>query len=94
MNFSKGWFFGFKLQGICTADGTLVKLCFRPGREHDSRSFVDITEGLTGTFVSDAGYLLKEEELKKMFDSGRKTCTVTRKNMKRMFSKKQFQMLL
>ncbi len=63
-------FFGFKLQGICTADGTIVKLCFRPGKEHDSRSFVDITEGLEGTFVTDAGYLLKEEELKKMFDSG------------------------
>ena len=29
-----GWFFGFKLQGICTADGTIIKLCFRPGKEH------------------------------------------------------------
>ena len=91
---TKGWFFGFKLQGICTADGTLIKLCFRPGKEHDSRSFVDMTEGLEGTFVTDAGYLLKEEELKKMFDSGRKPCTATRKNMNRLLSKEQFEMLL
>ena len=61
MNFSKGWFFGFKLQGSSTADGTLIKRSFRPGKEHDSRSFVDITEWRTGTFEPDAGYLLKEE---------------------------------
>ena len=91
---TKGWFFSFKLQGICTADGTIVKLCFRPGKEHDSRSFVDITEGLEGTFVTDAGYLLKEEELKKMFDSSRKPCTATRKNMNRMLNKEQFELLL
>ena len=27
---TKGWFYGFKLQGVCTKDGTLVKICFRP----------------------------------------------------------------
>ena len=91
---TKGWFFGFKLQGICTANGTVVRLCFRPGKEHDSQSFADITEGLEGTFVTDAGYLLKEAELKKMFDSGRKTCTATRKNMNRMLTKEQFKMLM
>ena len=91
---TKGWFYGFKLQGICTADGTLVKLCFRPGKEHDSQVFVDITEGLEGTFVTDAGYLLKKSELKKMFDSGRKPCTATRKNMNRVLTEEQFQLLL
>ena len=34
-------------------DGTLVKLCFRPGKEHDSQAFADITEGLEGIFVTD-----------------------------------------
>ncbi|MBQ7159928.1 MAG: hypothetical protein IJS09_10990 [Treponema sp.] len=43
---TKGWFFGFKLQGICTADGTIIKLCFRPGKKHDSQSFVDIIENV------------------------------------------------
>ena len=91
---TKGWFYGFKLQGICTGDGTLVNLCFRPGKEHDSQAFTDITKGMKGTFVTDAGYLLKEKELRKMFQSGRKTCTATRKNMKRMLTREQFMLLL
>ena len=91
---TKGWFYGFKLQGICTGDGTLVKLCFRPGKEHDSQAFADITEGLEGIFVTDAGYLLKEADLKRMFESGRKPCTATRKNMNRTMTKEQFQLLL
>ncbi len=36
-----------------------------PGREHDSRAFADITEGLEGIFVADAGYLLRQADLKK-----------------------------
>lgn len=91
---TKGWFFGFKLQGICTADGTLVRLCFRPGSEHDSRAFADITEGLEGVFVTDAGYLLKEDELRKMYETGRKPCTAARKNMNRLMSDEQFRLLL
>lgn len=91
---TKGWFFGFKLQGICTADGTLVKLCLRPGKEHDSQAFADITEGLEGIFVTDAGYLLKQDDLKKMYESNRKPCTATRKNMNRPMTKEQFQFLL
>lgn len=71
---TKGWFYGFKLQGVCTKDGTLVKICFRPGSEHDSKAFDDSTKGLEGTFVTDAGYLLKESELKEMFESGRRPC--------------------
>lgn len=78
------------MQGICTGDGTLVKLCFRPGKEHDSQAFAVITEGLEGIFVTDAGYLLKEADLKRMFESGRKPCTATRKNMNRPMTKEQF----
>ena len=84
---------GFKLQGVCTKDGTLVKICFRPGSEHDSKAFDDSTKGLKGTFVTDAGYLLKESELKEMFESGRRPCTATRKNMNRLMSEEQFQLL-
>lgn len=91
---TKGWFYGFKLQGVCTKDGTLVKLCFRPGKEHDSKAFNDLTKGLSGIFVTDAGYLLKENELREMFESGRKPYTATRKNMKRMITPEQHQLLL
>ena len=78
----KGWFYGIKLQGVCTKYGTLVKICFRPGSEHDSKAFDDSTKGLKGTFVTDAGYLLKESELKEMFESERKPCTATRRSGK------------
>lgn len=90
---TKGWFYGFKLQGVCTKDGTLMKICFRLGSEHDSRAFDDSTNGMKGTFVTDAGYLLKDEELSKMYESGRKPCTAARKNMKRLMSKEQLQLL-
>lgn len=90
---TKGWFFDFKLHGVCTADGTVVNLCFRPGKEHDSQAFLDITEGLEGIFVCDAGYLLKEEDLQTMYESGRKPCTATRKNMKRPMTRQQFKLL-
>jgi len=90
---TKGWFYGFKLQGVCTKDGSLMKICFRPGSEHDSKAFNESTKGMTGTFVTDAGYLLKNEELEKMYSSGRKPCTATRKNMKRPMTKEQFHLL-
>lgn len=90
---TKGWFYGFKLQGVCTKDGTLLKICFRPGNEHDSKAFDDSTKGMEGTFVTDAGYLLKDEDLAKMYESGRKPCTATRKNMNRPMTKEQFRLL-
>jgi len=90
---TKGWFFGFKLHGVCTEDGTLVKICFRAGSEHDSKAFDSATKGLVGLFVTDAGYLLKEEELEKMYASARKPVTATRKNMKRIMTKEQFHLL-
>ena len=90
---TKGWFYGFKLQGVCTRNGMLLKICFRPGKEHDSTSFSDSTERLEGTIVTDAGYLLRDKELKQMYHSGRKPCTATRKNMKRLMTANQFQLL-
>lgn len=39
-------------------------------------------KGLKGTFVTDAGFLLKESELKEMFESERKPCTATRRSGK------------
>ncbi len=70
--------FRLQLAGNMRGRRHTEKLCFRPGKEHDSRSFVDTTGGLIGTFVPDAGYLLKEY-LQKMYNSGTKTCKATRK---------------
>ena len=61
----RGWFYGFKLHGACDARGNLVNLCFSPGGDHDSRHAESLTEGLSGLFVGDAGYLLRGEVLER-----------------------------
>lgn len=90
---TRGWFYGLKLHGVCARDGTLLKVCFRPGSEHDSRAFDDATRGMEGTFVTDSGYLLREGELERMYGSGRRPCTAARKNMRRLMTKEQCQLL-
>jgi hypothetical protein len=34
---SKEWFFGFKLHGVCNAEGGLESIFFTPGNVHDNR---------------------------------------------------------
>ncbi len=43
--------------------------------------------------MADAGYLLGKKELEQMYASGRKLCAATRKNMKRLMTKQQFDYL-
>ncbi len=52
----------------------------RSGRAH---------EGMTGLFFCDAGYLKKAGDLSKLSESGIIICAATRKNMKRLMSLKQ-----
>lgn len=90
---TKGWFYGYKLQGVCTKNGTLLKLQFTNGNKHDSQAFNKATKGLKGIIVTDAGYLLKKEELEELYKSGRRPYTATRKNMKRTMTKEQGKLL-
>ena len=90
---TKGWFYGFKLQGVCKKDGTLVSLMLRNGSEHDSQAFIDVTEGLEGTFVADAGYLLKKKDKITMYSSGRVPFAAPRRNMKQLVSYSQLKLL-
>lgn len=61
---TKGYHYGFKLQGVCTKNGTLLKIMFRSSNENDSQPFDDVTKGLEGVFVTDTDYLLDKETLK------------------------------
>lgn len=79
---------------VCTANGTLTSLRFHPDKEHERWAFADITEDLEESFVTDAGYLLKKSELKSIFDSNRKPCVAKKKNMNRILTHEQFQLLL
>lgn len=86
---SKGWFYGFKLHGSCDADGNLVNLRFTTGSEHDSREAEPLTDGLTGLFVGDAGYLLKQDVFVRLFEKHKRILAAARKNMKRLMTKEQ-----
>jgi hypothetical protein len=86
---SKGWFYGFKLHGVCDASGNLVNLRFTTGSEHDSQQTEPLTEGLSGLFVGDAGYLLKLEVFERLFEKHKRILAASRKNMKRLMTEEQ-----
>jgi hypothetical protein len=86
---SKGWFYGFKLHGVCDAQGNLVSLRFSTGSEHDSKQTEPLAEGLSGLFVGDAGYLLKQEVFVRLFEKHKRILSAARKNMKRLMTEEQ-----
>ena len=64
---TKGWFYGFKLHGICSENGDLEKIRFSSGNVFDNKIIEDLVEDISGTVTFDAGYLVKEEVFKKIF---------------------------
>jgi hypothetical protein len=90
---SKGWFFGFKLHGACDAQGNLVNIRFTTGSEHDSQQAEPLTEGLSGLFVGDAGYLVRLEVFQRLFEKHKRILAGARKNMKRLMTEEQGRLL-
>jgi hypothetical protein len=90
---SKGWFYGFKLHGACDVKGNLVSLRFTTGSEHDSRQAEPLTDGLSGLFVGDAGYLLREEVFTRLFEKHKRILAAARKNMRRLMSEQDAYLL-
>jgi hypothetical protein len=86
---SKGWFFGFKLHGACDAGGNLVSLRFTAGSRHDSQQVEPLTAGLSGIFVGDAGYLLRQKVFTRLFETHKHMLSAARKNMKRLMTEQQ-----
>ncbi len=88
---TKGWFFGFKLHGVCTENMTVENLIFTTGSVHDSKMAEKLTKDILGKAFADAGYQLKTEVLENMAENGVFMHNATRKNMKRLISKEQFE---
>jgi len=86
---SKGWFYGFKLHGVCDAFGNLENIRFSTGSVHDSQEAEPLTDGLSGLFVGDAGYLLKQEVFQRLFEKHKRILAASRKNMKRLMTEEQ-----
>jgi hypothetical protein len=89
---TKGWFYGFKLHGTCDEDGNLLNLCFTTGSVHDSQLAENITGGLEGMFVADAGYILKGSTFQSLYEKHRHILAAARKNMKRVMTREQKQL--
>ena len=89
---SMGYFFGFKLHMVCDALGRLVSLMITPGHSDDRKFVLKLLKGLKGLVVADAGYLSKEL-MTKLFEQGILFLTGVRKNMKRLMTQAQHQLL-
>lgn len=90
---TKGWFFGFKLHGVCTADMIVESLTFTTGSVHDSKMAQKLTKDIIGKAFADAGYQLKPEVLSEMAEDGVFMHNAPRKNMNRLISKEQLDCL-
>ena len=86
-------FYGFKLHGTSDADGNLMNLRFTDGSVHDSQQAEPLTDGLTGLFVGDAGYLLKKEVFVCLFEKHKRILAAARKNMKRLMTEQDAHLL-
>jgi hypothetical protein len=86
---TKGWFYGFKLHGVCDAMGNLLQVAFTSGNVNDSLMVEKLTEMLDGLYVADAGYLLKAETFKALFEKHKRVMAAARKNMKRLMTAEQ-----
>lgn len=83
---SIGWFYGFKLHGICDSNGNLLSITFTPGNA-DDRSVLDLLfKGLHGIIVGDAGYILKKEIWEKYLNENIHLFTGVRNNMKKIMT--------
>jgi hypothetical protein len=70
-----------------------MNLFFTTGNIHDSQVVREITAGLEGLFVGDAGYLLREEVFWELYEQHRHIMSAVRKNMKRVMSGEQKRLL-
>ena len=93
----KGWFFGFKLHGVCSEKGVPESVIFTSGNINDSKMIENVTDGMKGFFYSCrgvvdcyAGYLKKCKDLVRLDESGRFICANTRQNMSRLISYEQW----
>ena len=90
---TKGWFYGFKLHGVCSEKSLLESVLFTSGNINDSKMIEQVTKNLKGSLFCDAGYLKKSKELIKLADSGRFIYAATRQNMNRLMPCDQWEHL-
>jgi len=88
-----GWFYGFKLHGVCDINGALLSIAFTPGNIDDREVLNTLFQGMDGLFVGDAGYLLKKDVWQEFLDKNIHLFTGVRNNMKKLMTKQQHEEL-
>ena len=86
---TKGWFYGFKLHGVCNSTGDLENIFFTAGNVHDSQILEPMVQNLSGTITCDAGYLVKKEVLERIYQRSRRIYIATRRNMNCLMTEEQ-----
>ena len=84
---TKGWWYGFKMSGICNEYGDFENIIFSYANIADCKIAEKLAEVVKGTIFADAGYLQKKDVLKQMEEKGIKFEAAPRKNMNRLMSR-------
>lgn len=84
--------FRFLLYFFCNFPATF--LITQSEAKHLIQKTDSLTLGLEDTFAADAGCLMKQDDLKKIYESARKSCAAARKNMSRPMIRRLFHFLL
>ena len=63
---TKGWWYGFKMSGICNEQGDFENIIFSYANIADCKIAEKLAEVVKGTIFADAGYLQKKDALKRM----------------------------
>ena len=78
---STGWFFGFKLHIVISADGELLSFSFTAGNTNDRKPVPELCKDLFGKLFGDKGYLSKKL-FEDLFANGVQLITNIKSNMK------------
>ena len=84
---TKGWWYGFKMSGICNEYGDFENIIFSYANIADCKIAEKLAEVVKGTIFADAGYLQKKDVLKRMEEKEIKFEAAPRKNMNRLMSR-------
>ena len=84
---TKGWWYGFKMSGICNEQGDFENIIFSYANIADCKIAEKLAEVVKGTMFADAGYLQKKDVLKRMEEKEIKFEAAPRKNMNRFMSR-------
>lgn len=84
---SKGVFFGLKLHMVADLKRKILSVKFTAGNVDDRELVFELTEGIIGYLIADAGYLKKSLQQKYYQENKRIMIAKPRKNMKKIMTK-------